>query len=284
MTRSLLPAGCIVVGVDGSGHSERAVRWGATQAALEGRKVALVHVSDHMSSDDTTLLLHARQQAELAVPGVTVITDLVVADPRQVLVEMSGAAHLLVVGSRGRGALRSALLGSVSVAVAKHARCPVVVCRPPDPRTATHARVIVGADGSEAGRPALEFAFAQASLRGVPLTVMHCFWDVAAAIAGPGEVTAEDEDLADLRLLLAESVAGLQEKYPDVVVTRELARGLVDECLAGRAPDADLIVVGRAADHSWSRFMHASCALAVAERARAAVAVVPESAREEEQP
>ena len=138
----------------------------------------------------------------------------------------------------------------------------------------------MGADGGEASRPVLEYAFAQASLRRVPLTVMHCFWDVAAATGGKGVVQDDDKDLSDLRLLLAESVAGLAEKYPDVQVTQELARGLVDECLADLAPAAELLVVGRAERHGWSRFVHTSCALAVVERARTTVAVVPEHTHE----
>jgi nucleotide-binding universal stress UspA family protein len=77
---------------------------------------------------------------------------------------------------------------------------------------------------------------------------------------------------------LAESVAGFAEKYPDVEVTQELSRGLVDDCLVDHAPDAGLVVVGRSPASVWSRFLHASCALAVLERAHTAVAVVPESA------
>ena len=138
----------------------------------------------------------------------------------------------------------------------------------------------MGADGGEASRPVLEYAFAQASLRRIPLTVMHCFWDVAAATGGKGVVQDDDKDLSDLRLLLGESVAGLAEKYPDVQVTQELARGLVDECLADLAPAAALLVVGRAERHGWSRFVHTSCALAVVERARTTVAVVPEHTQE----
>ena len=138
----------------------------------------------------------------------------------------------------------------------------------------------MGADGGEASGPVLEYAFAQASLRRVPLTVMHCFWDVATATRGKGVVPADDTDLSDLRLLLGESVASLAEKYPDVQVTQELARGLVDECLADRAPAADLLVVGRGDRHGWSRFVHTSCALAVVERARTTVAVVPEHTQE----
>jgi nucleotide-binding universal stress UspA family protein len=154
-----------------------------------------------------------------------------------------------------------------------------VVCRPPAEAAAT-SRIVVGADGSAASRPVLEFAFAQAALHGAPLTVMHCFWDAMVATQGAGVLGAaevESEGMTDLRRLLSESVAGLAEKFPDVVVTQELARGLVDECLVDRTPVAGLIVVGRGHASVWSRFLHASCALAVLERARTTVAVVPES-------
>jgi nucleotide-binding universal stress UspA family protein len=300
MTKSLLPAGCIVVGVDGSEHAERAIIWAAAQAARERRTLALVHSSDELvlrepawlemqgidhreltralTSAARATLVKARDRAMLAAPGIRVLTELVETDPREALVDLSEDAHLLVVGSRGRGPLRTALMGSVSASVARRAACPVVVCRPPEFAPSVTNRVVVGADGTHAAQPVLEFAFAQASLRGLPLTVMHCFWDVISATRGSGVVPArEDGDLADLRLLMAESAAGLAEKYPDVTVTQELAQGLVDECLADHTPDAELLVVGRASAVGWPRFLHTSCALAVLERARTTVAVVPET-------
>ena len=302
MTTSLFPNGCIVVGVDGSDHATRAVVWAAEQAALEARSLAIVHCTaqgsvrgtswqdaegfDHESltravnSAARMILATAAGRATAAVPDIPVLTELLDVDPRIALVDLSEHAHLLVLGSRGRGPLKTALLGSVSAFVASHADCPVVVCRPSDHESPPVAEVVVGADGGEASRPVLEYAFAQASLRRTPLTVMHCFWDVAAATGGKGVVQDDDKDLSDLRLLLAESVAGLAEKYPDVQVTQELARGLVDECLADLAPAAELLVVGRAERHGWSRFVHTSCALAVVERARTTVAVVPEHTHE----
>ena len=303
MTKSLLPTGCIVVGVDGSAHAKRAVSWAAQQAVLEGRTLALVHCSDLIpvrgtAWQDTAGIDHrglnsavkavshgvvasASEQAEQEQPNVTVLSEVLDVDPRDALVDLSTHAHLVVLGSRGLGPLRSATLGSVSASVARHAHCPVVVCRPPEGPTSAGNRVVVGADGTSTTMSVLDFAFAEASLLRVPLTVMHCFWDVMAATHGPGSVAAgEDTDLTDLRLLLAESVAGFAEKYPDVEVTLELARGLVDECLSDRAPDAGLVVVGRSSATGWARFMHTSCAVAVLERARTTVAVVPESSRE----
>jgi nucleotide-binding universal stress UspA family protein len=288
MRKSLLPAGCIVVGVDGSEQAERAIAWAAEQAVLEGRTLALVHTADQLvlretasldragidhrqltqalSSAARATLASARDRAELAAPDVTVITELLDIDARDALVDLSEDAHLIVLGSRGRGPLRTALLGSVSASVARRAHCPVVVCRPAEPKTPASSGVTVGADGREGSQPVLEFAFAQASLRAVPLTVTSAF----PAAGG-------DVDLTLVRLLLAESVGGLAEKYPDVTVTQDLSRGLVDECLADHTPNAEMLVVGRASAVGWPRFLHTSCALAVLERARTTVAVVPET-------
>jgi len=267
--------GAILVAVDGSVHAERAVHWAAEQASLEGRRLVAVAAGEGARSiaDDSMAQarqLHPELSAEaIALPG----------DPREVLIELSSRAHLLVIGSRGRGALKSMLLGSVSAAVSTHATCPVVVCRPPTARDASHG-VIVGADGTRESLPVIEFAFRQASLRGLPLTVLHCFWDVVAAVAdyheAKGEVVNAPE-LEELHLLLSESIAGFTEMFHDVPVTLRLKHGLVDEALSPRGKAWDLIVVGRHPMTTLSRILTGSIATAVVERAGSTVAVVPEA-------
>lgn len=289
-----VPLGSVVVGFDDSEHAWRAVEWAAEQASLEHRKLAVVHAFHpvtrtllgalEMETGDRQELLRelradarkdleeAAQRASAFHPGLHVETHLVEGDPRQVLNHAAARARLLVVGSRGRGPVASLLLGSVSTAVAQLATCPVVVCRPRREGDSPQG-VVVGADGSPESSPVIDFAFTQASLRGVPLTVMHCFWEVVAADGQAHHV----EGAPDLDLLLARSVAGFAETYPDVKVELKPARGLVDLVLSKAAPDAELLVVGRRHLSAVARQLHTSMAAAVLERAAGTVAVVPEA-------
>ncbi|MGZ5400812.1 MAG: universal stress protein [Nocardioides sp.] len=275
-------SGSVVVGVDGSDHADRAVRWAVEQASLERRRLAVVAVSDNARS----LVDDAVAAAKLLEPDLSVVGSALSGDPRQVLIDVSAQAHLLVVGSRGRGALRSMLLGSVSTTVSAHSACPVIVCRP---TTGDQARsgVIVGADATRESLPVIEFAYRQAALRDLPLTVLHCFWDAAAAVAQYREARgkeAEAPELEDLRAVLSESVAGLAEKYPDVPVNLTLKHGLVDEALSPSRGGWDLIVVGRHPMTSLGRVLIGSIATAVVERADATVAVVPEDPESSDPP
>lgn len=271
----IIRPGSIVVGADGSKHAVRAVTWAAEQAALERRPLVVLTADDgavHRTNAE------ALQLARDVAPGIDVVGLTAASDPRSTLVELSRAAHLVVLGSRGRGTVRTMLLGSVSAAVSRLSSCPVVVCRP---RAEEHhgKGVIVGADGTEASLAVLDFAFTQASLRGQALTVVHCVWDVVAAVAGLRNVRVEDVDLGpedEAHLLLAESVAGFAEKYPDVPVTLRVTHGLVDDVLGGRTAAWDLVVVGRHPLDTVGRLVTGSIATAVLERAHTTVAVVPE--------
>jgi nucleotide-binding universal stress UspA family protein len=140
-------AGKVIVGVDGSEHSRRALAWALAEARLRGVGCVLVHAWDfglaasspvpgdalHVLVDDANTLLD-RDLAFARSFGVPVKGILVYGSAGHALIETSADALVLVVGSRGRGGLVSALLGSVSSACVHHATCPVVVV-PPDRRT-----------------------------------------------------------------------------------------------------------------------------------------------------
>ncbi|UMG91893.1 universal stress protein [Nocardioides sp. TF02-7] len=193
-------------------------------------------------------------------------------EPRGVLTDLAAHAHLLVLGSRGRGAVLSRLLGSVSASVGKHASCPVVVVRPGHRRATDHG-VLVGADGTLQSLPVIEFAFRQASLHDQPLTVLHCVWDLAAAVDGPSLLR---DGQPEARALLSESVAGFRERYPEVRVDLQVARGFAETCLAADSDRWSLIVVGRHPAESLGRLATPTVATSVLERARTCVAVVPQ--------
>lgn len=262
-----------MVGVDGSVHGDNAVRWAAEQALVEHRPLVAVAAGGGAGSVASVAVALAEQLC----PGLSVEGLVTSGDPRHVLVELSREAHMLVLGSHGRGALTSLLLGSVSAAVSAHAACPVVVCRPDH----SGRGVLVGADGTRESDPVIEFAYREASLRRWPLTVMHCFWDavvIERAVRHGGNLTPDDVDVEDLRAMLSESVAGLGAIYPDVHVTLALQHGLVDEMLPSSDEPWDLIVVGRHPVTTVSKVFAGSIARSVLERARSPVAVVPERA------
>lgn len=282
-TAPLPPGGSIVVGVDGSVHGERALRWAAEQAEIESRILVAVSVGSGADCPADGAVAAVQQVR----PHLPVHSYAAPGDPREVLFDLSAEAHLLVVGSRGLGTWRSLALGSVSSTLAAHARCPVVVCRPPrDPAGDARVGVLVGADGTVESRPVIEFAHRQAALRALPLTVVHCYWDAAAAVARYREARglhADAPDLEDLRAGLAESVAGLCEDHPEVAVTLTLEHGFAETALSPRRPGWDMVVVGRHPITSVGRIIMGSIATSVVERSHTTVAVVPEAAPRREQ-
>lgn len=294
-TQTHVPAGGIVVGVDGSDSAKRALDWAAAEAALEHRPVVLAHGTgpsagtiwasqgalnqrvylDALREDGQALLVAAHEQITARQPGLEVHEVLRDDDPRSVLLDLSKEAEMVVLGSRGRGPLRSLLLGSVGMAVTKHARCPVVVLRPANPGAVRNG-VLVGVDGTEESREVLEFAYGIAAARGLPLTVMHCWWGVVPLVElGVPLVSTNEQNLEEARLLVAESVAGLGEKFPEVRVHTELVHGLADSSLVVASEGMDLVVVGAHQGGVSRQVTHGSVAAAVVEHARTTVAVVP---------
>ncbi len=291
-----VPTGCIVVGVDAAQPTDRALDWAGDQAMLEQRHLLLVHgtgtplaggsmwsgiggpdplnVFADLQAAGHGLLARATTRVVTRHPELVVHQVVRPVDPSQALLDVSGDAALIVVGSRGRGHVLSLVLGSVSEVVAGRSTCPVVVIRPQhglEPRQG----VLVGTDGTRESVPVLRFAYRQAKLRHLPLTVMQSVWDVRTSTAGAHVVPAEDVDDAGSGLALSDAVAGLSTEYPDVPTTLTIGHGAPAECLLTIADTMDLVVVGHHERGLLGRLTHGSVAVAVLEHASVPVAVVP---------
>jgi nucleotide-binding universal stress UspA family protein len=139
----------VVVGVDGSSHSEAALAFGFEAAAARGVPLVAIHtwfdlpVAPTIASGHEWDAIEAHERQVLAeqlagwgekYPDVRVQRLVVRERPADALVNESGRAQLVVVGSRGRGCVSGLLLGSVSHAVLHRARCPVAVVHTGAPR------------------------------------------------------------------------------------------------------------------------------------------------------
>jgi nucleotide-binding universal stress UspA family protein len=145
VTRVSEGEGLIVVGVDGSPHARRALEWGLAEARLRGGRCLLIHAYELGAAGSALGLaqpLESLQEAAAALleqeltfareGGGQVEGRAVAGAAAPALVDASRHADLLVVGSRGLGGIRGALLGSVSIASVHHAVCPIVVIPPAD--------------------------------------------------------------------------------------------------------------------------------------------------------
>ncbi len=264
----------VVVGVDGSDSGLRAVRWAAEEANRRGTGLRLVHACEiptgyppglvdpnalrsALENQGREYLALARDVVEETAADVRVSTVLEVAQSVPTLTRQSRDASVLVLGNRGLGGFTGLLVGSTSVELASRARCPVVVVRAADDSTddtgdaaavapPADGPVVVGIDGTELSEAALEFAFAEASAHGADLVAVHAWTDLVLENAFPSaSVAVNVAPLAqEAEATLGERLAGWQERYPDVRVTREVVRDRPSRALLQFAEKARLVVVG----------------------------------------
>ena len=132
----------IVVGVDGSPSSQRAVRWAAQQAKLTGATVravsswrwpnyiTIVPPGVDLASDTRRTLDEVLQEALAGTEDLSITRHVIEGPPGPALLTQAQDATLLVVGAQGRAAFPGMLLGSVAEYCVRHGSCPVVVVRP----------------------------------------------------------------------------------------------------------------------------------------------------------
>jgi len=283
----------ILVGVDGSAESDAAIRWATAEAVMRRVPLTLVHALAPMVTSWPIAPVQASitewqeenakrvlDEAVKTVQSCAAQSELPEVHTEEfrsaivpALVDASENKQLVVVGSHGTGALGRVLLGSVSSGLLHHARCPVAVIRddqpPPDPK----APVLLGIDGSRASEAATAFAFDEASRRGVGLSVLHAWSDVAVfPILGMDWREYESEG----HEVLGERLAGWHEQYPDLVVQRRLVCDQPARWLIRESEHAQLVVVGSRGRGGFRSMLLGSVSSAVAQAAAAPVIVVRE--------
>jgi nucleotide-binding universal stress UspA family protein len=294
----------VVVGIDGSPGSRAALVQAYLAAARRGADLEVIAAytlqlywfggapldvpNVPVIRDDT----ERRAQGQLdeirdevgvsAVPGIRDVgVELVVAQgaPAHVLVERARDADLLVVGNRGRGAARSALLGSVALHCATHAPCAVLVVHTDAVAVSDPPKVVVGVDGSDASQAALAAAVEEAVSRKAELDAVVSFqitdyWTDLGSVVVPSvdqihaELRRRTEDLVNA--VLDQRPVGAPAPHVRIVV----AEGPAGEVLVHSGATADLLVVGSRGHGAFRGLLLGSIALHCAMHAPCPVLVV----------
>ncbi len=285
----------VVAAVDGSPSASQAALWAADVAARRHHPLRLVHADDaysfgysgglappqsyfdEMAAAGARVLRDAEDAVRLAHPVLDVAVDLQTTGPVPMLIEQTDDALLLVLGARGTSGFRGLLVGSTAVALVAHGRCPGAVVRGTTPGDAprTTGPVVVGVDGSPTSDAAIGSAFDEASWRGAELVAVHSWLEYATDQMldrglDPGWAQVEQAETE----LLAQRLAGWQEKYPDVVVQRVVTQGRPVERLLEQADAAQLLVVGSRGHGGFAGMLLGSTSQALIQHATCPLLVV----------
>jgi len=252
----------VIVGVDGSEHGRHALHWAAGEAARRDQPLQALHavafpdqpVDASPGTDTMVGLDEARRIVDDAVadvgriwPQIAFSASWIVGTPWAVLTRAATESDLIVVGSYGRRHPWSGPMGSVAADVAQRATCPVVVVRTPRDRYGPDRHgVVVGIDGSRASLVAAGFAFAAASARRLPLTVVHAVWNpmespTVVLLPYPANQPATN---GYKTLDVVDEINAWRERYPEVGVVARYENGQPAQVLTDPSTDADLLVVG----------------------------------------
>ncbi|KOV53601.1 hypothetical protein ADL00_34040 [Streptomyces sp. AS58] len=277
----------VIVGIDPRQQSVPALAWAVDEAVRRRLPLRLVVAvpplpgGQHIDTPWRRTMLRVEGEGALADAVATVralhaevplATELLDGMPSVMLCQKAAQARMVVVGSR-RLSRPEELLSASSVAVPVSARadCPVVVVREPEHAGERHPHLVVGVDGSESSRAAVEFAVEEAALHGAALRAV---WVWRRPVVAFGD---EAVGLEERHRIVSETVAGWADKYPDVEITREVLRGHPVEELALASVGALVVVVGRHGRGGYSGMRLGSVVHGLLHRAECPVITVPES-------
>ncbi|NKY96466.1 universal stress protein [Nocardiopsis alborubida] len=297
----------VIVGVDGTESSRHALEWSAHQAMLRGLGVRIVAAAGPLASvgvfaghahtdpdvapdvlpDEVdaqgaeSLLEYAGDWVARLFPELRVEKRLSYARPVEALLAEASAegAVAVVVGSRGLSGIVAAFVGSVGIELAARAPVPVIVL--PREHASAHGvrgRVIVGIDGSEPSRRAVDFAFAQADFADTELVAVSAWQPLVAFAAATGPIPPElfdDATAAEAaRQALEEELAGPRARHAGVPVRTRVVRAHPVIALLEEATPADLIVVGSRGRGGFRGLLLGSVSHSVLHGARGPVAIL----------
>lgn len=287
----------VVAALDGTDADEAVVDWAVDEADRAGASLHLVHVLDtgmQFTAHDMLLgeapslaarldevgrgvVTRATTRATNRKPGVDLSTQVQWGSPAGVLVGHAAKAKLLVVGSRPRGRIERAVLGSVALACVHHGRAPVVVV-PTGTEVRVPRNVVVGVDGSPPSHRAADLAL---SVADGACAEVHCIvgWSVevvdGTVVTEPGTdawmtVQHRYTGVAQRSLELATS------RHPGVQVSIDVRHAEPSRAVleAAAEVDADLVVVGSRGFGGFRGLLLGSVAKRVLEGAQSVVAVV----------
>jgi nucleotide-binding universal stress UspA family protein len=284
----------LVVGIDGSAGSLHALRWAAARAATLGPVTPMVawHYPwwavptgvptgpPAPSPQEFAELARAHAEEVLNQIDPALCQSLVVAEgaPGNCLVETGRGAAAIVVGTRGRGAVADAVLGSVSSHVVRHATVPVVVVPEGAPIEApTAGGVVVGVDGSPHSVAALAWALRntsrEATIRAVQAWTYHlsAYPEVVSLSIEVFEADAK----ASLEATIAAAVAAAGEAGRGRNVVRRLIYGDPRNVLIDAAEGADLLVLGARGHEGVAHLLVGSVTTSLVHRPIVPTVVVP---------
>jgi nucleotide-binding universal stress UspA family protein len=284
----------LIVGIDGSDHSLRAIDWAVAEAARQDVPLRLVHGSlwehyeravpdfggepsaEHLLAEH--ILASAAQRAAKAGAAVEVTTDLAPAAPVDALLREAAGAFAIVVGTRGRGGITGMLLGSTSLQVAARARCPVVVVRGAGSNMRgelSRVTVGVGPDGDSAA--AVAFAAREAHVREAELLALGAWRRPAGDLLGTSPAAeASERERENTEWALDGVLLTVARDYPKVTVRREAAEGRARNALLDASARSDLLVVGARRRHGSVGMQLGPVNHAVLHHSVCPVAVVPQ--------
>jgi nucleotide-binding universal stress UspA family protein len=248
----------VVVGVDGSEPSLRAVDWAADEAVGRGVSLRIVNaclweryegaaLAHDLGAPAARVLPQdvvrvAARRAGARQPDLKVTSEVIFEEPEYALVKESRNASALVTGTRGRGGMAEALLGSVSLTVAGHAHCPVIIVRGShdnQARSGQHGRIVVGVGE----RATVAFAVEEATRRGVPVEAIRA-WRCPAHESTDHPLMAGEPARLHEQQAVETLDAALRDVSADAGLVGRTAEGPAGEVLVAASHHADLLVVG----------------------------------------